>query len=280
MYKQLSFSFDRSAMPEFSEILIAFLSELPFESFEEHDTGLNAYIPSEDYDDDQAQEVLAPLKNIHPFTCIQNNIPKENWNQKWEDSYEPIVINDKCVVLAHFHKDVYPTHYIRLYIDPKMSFGTGHHDTTRLMIENMLTLDFKNKTVIDIGCGTGVLAILAHKLGAQKIFGMDIDEWSMENTMENIKKNKLNIADFDIRMNYFKDFEHHDNYDIILANINKNTILSDLSKYLNHLKDGGYLVLSGFYESDIADLMQATQEKIEKISQKTSNSWCSLVVKK
>lgn len=280
MYVEVNISFDSAVKPDFSEIAIAFLGELPFDTFEESEQGLKAYALKESIVAQDLENTIHLLKQIAPCHVTQKDIAKENWNKQWEESYLPIEIAGKCVILAHFHQDHYPTSYIRLHIDPKMSFGTGHHQTTQLMIDHMLTFDFSGKDVLDVGCGTGVLGIMAKKLGANKIFGMDIDEWSMENTWENIAKNDMDSIDFDIRMNFFKDFSHTQTYEVILANINKNTILADMDLYLEQTQPGGYLFLSGFYEQDVEEILEKVNHRAQKIAQNSLHSWCSIVLKK
>ncbi len=229
--------------PESIEILIAELGEVGYESFVEDFGELRAYIPEEHFNRNDLDKVIRPrFPNI---TFHSKPIPRENWNKTWESHYTPIEVDDFCYIHAPFHLPN-PKFPVNIQIEPKMSFGTGHHQTTRLMIQAMRRIDFKSKMVLDIGCGTGVLAIVATKLGARIVDAIDTDEWAVENSVENAKLN--NVANISVI--------HGDSraivktYDVILANINRNVLLNDMSIYSQHVKKGGSLVLSGFYSFD------------------------------
>jgi ribosomal protein L11 methyltransferase len=232
---------------EISEILIAELNEIGFESYTEIQNGINAYIPQNIFDNEK-------IKNLHintlPDCEIEYSwqiIKAQNWNAIWESNFEPISIEDECFVRAPFHQKQNQFTY-DIIIEPKMSFGTGHHETTSLMLKTMLSMDFKDKIVLDMGCGTGVLAILASLKKAKNIIAIDIDEWAFENTIENIARNNChNIEVFkgDAALINQKLF------DIILANINRNILIEDIKHYSKSLKSDGILLLSGIYENDL-----------------------------
>lgn len=228
------------------EILIAELGDLGFESFVEEKNGVTAYIPSKD---------IAPqfLENIHilnspdfEISYTTQEIQPVNWNEEWEKNFQPIIIDGICSIRAPFHPKTDVPYDI--VIEPKMSFGTGHHATTYLMARYILNEDFSGKTVLDMGCGTGVLAILAEKKGAKKLDAIDIDPWCYENSMENARHNECTqISVYKGEANLLQGKQ----YDIVLANINRNILLKDLPAYNKTLKNGGSIFLSGFYVEDL-----------------------------
>lgn len=233
-----------------SEIIVAELAEIGYESFLSEPSTLKAYIQQPDL----IEEKLATIVSDYNLSNVLNNtIKKENWNLSWETSYEPIIVDNFCYIRATFHQSL-PGFKHELIIDPKMSFGTGHHQTTRLMIQAMQTIVFTNKTVLDMGCGTGILAIFAEKMGASAVTAIDIDSWSIENTTENMVLN--NCTNIEPLIGEAKIISR--NYDIILANINRNVLLRDMKTYAHHLNNGGYLVLSGFYEQDNRIIIEET----------------------
>lgn len=227
-----------------SEILLAHLQDFPFESFEFTGEGLKGFMPKVDFVAEQLEDF--PLKN-HPEVQVQLTIkehPKHNWNETWEQNFEPIVVGDQCLVRAEFHpaKD-FP---YELIITPKMSFGTGHHQTTQMMIQLMLAQQQFPPVVLDMGCGTGVLAILASKMGAGQVMGVDIDAWCIENSVENAARNSCSDLHFiqgDIG-------QVRGQFDWILANINRNVLHADLPKLKTHLNSNGKIFISGFLQSD------------------------------
>ena len=226
---------------EKNELLVALLSHAGFESFEELDTSLKAFIKENEFDQTALDEIITPL-NLNYTSSV---IPQQNWNAQWEASFEPIVVSNFVGIRAAFHQPVNDVKY-EIIITPKMSFGTGHHATTYMMIEQMEDLDFTNKTVVDFGTGTAVLAILAEKMGASFIDAIDYDEWSIENAAENAAANnciKINLVQAEtIATNKV--------YDIILANINLNVIMNNLTAIKAVSKKGGFIVLSGFIKKD------------------------------
>lgn len=223
------------------ELLIAALSEVGVEGFEEEETSLKAFVSEADY---QADAVAAILQEFG-LTSTLETIAPTNWNAQWEADFEPVIINDFCTIRAHFHSLPITTQH-EVIITPKMSFGTGHHATTHLMVAQMQDIDFKDKTVFDFGTGTGVLAILAEILGAKRIVAIDNDEWSFENTLENIGLNHChNIS---VSMDSIESIA--ESFDIILANINRHILLAYMPQMLAMLQKGGTLLMSGLLTED------------------------------
>jgi ribosomal protein L11 methyltransferase len=268
----LSFQFLVSPLELGSEILIAELAELPFESFEETETGVNAYIQKDLYQDDMLENIR--IFDSSEFTISYNivEIAPENWNETWESNFNPITISDLCMVRAPFHekKEV----EFDIVIEPKMSFGTGHHETTHLMLEYILEQDFENKKTLDMGCGTAVLAILASKKGANPVDAIDIDHWCYLNSIENIERNKclnIRVLEGDVSLLPGK------SYDIIIANINRNILLQDLEVYQNCIQAGGMLLLSGFYQEDIEPIEKhCNSMNLNLLETKEKNNWVAL----
>lgn len=246
----IQYSFTVNPPEPGSDILIAHLADLGFESFSQTDTGVDAYIQSE-------LENESDIKDLNfedfKFSYIRTIIPKTNWNEEWEKNFNPVYVDDLICIRAHFHpKSESIKHDI--VITPKMSFGTGHHDTTWLMSKTMFGLNFKNTSVLDMGCGTGILAILAKQLGATTLLGIDIDDWSIENSIENAAIN--NCSEIDFKKGDASLLPKSESFDIILANINKNVLKQDLASYFTCLKNNGYLLLSGFFTADVEELKQ------------------------
>ena len=269
-YREVSFSI-RPLDPA-REILIAELSQLPYESFLETENGLKAYIREADFDIASLQELNVLTFGKSQIDYVTRIIPEENWNAKWEADFDPILVDGLCLVRAPFHETQDVAYEI--VIMPKMSFGTGHHETTFLMIRQMLQLDLIGKNVLDMGCGTGVLAILACKMGAKKVRAIDIDEWSYTNSFENAKSNDCNgieIEQGDVEL-----LKGPESYDIILANINRNVLLSDIPNYVNRLNKDGLLLLSGFFTEDLEQITSVcakTGLRLENFQEK--NNWVS-----
>ncbi len=229
-----------------NEILIALLSAMPFESFVDEEV-LKAYISVEDFEENQFDEILQQVKALSEVEVKQKVIEDENWNSKWESNFNPVIIADRIWVGAPFHTPPDDVDY-KLIIEPKMSFGTAHHQTTSLMMEWLLKIDLENKNVLDMGTGTGILAIMAEKLGANNTFAIDNDPWSYENSLENIERNdchKIKIALGDITE------VPDEKYGLIIANINRNILLKHIEGYANRMSDNADLLLSGFYKEDI-----------------------------
>lgn len=242
--------------PEFAELLMAEIGETGFESFLETDKGFEAYVELEKYDKDQLQLIKDKYSKQTKVVFYQDRIQKQNWNEEWEKSYQPVVVDGKCLIRADFHKieEKYP---YELIITPKMSFGTGHHETTYLMIKNQISIDHRDKRVMDAGCGTAILSVMASKLGAREVEAFDIDEWSVSNGKENINVNECtNIRH---QQGKLSELSFEGKFDIILANINKNVLMDEMKLYKEYLQPGGIILLSGFYTEDIPDLLAVAQ---------------------
>lgn len=230
------------------EIVSAWLFSFPFESFIEHDNGVVAYISKDEANKISLEDCLTvPFDAVEVFATYED-IDGQNWNAVWEAQFQPIRVGE-WTVRASFHKTS-PTKH-ELIIDPQMSFGTGHHATTQLMLEQLLALDCKDLSVLDVGTGTGVLAIAAKKLGASKVCGVDIEDWCVENAKENSLKNKVPEISFSTEnVDSF-----NTKFDVILANINRNVLCDHLPKYAELLNKNGTLLLSGFHEGDVTGLL-------------------------
>jgi len=264
-YFQISIAIPNS---ETRELLIAALSEHGVEGFEEEETSLKAFVSEEDY---QAVAIAEILQEFG-LTSKLETIEPTNWNAKWEADFEPVLINDFCTIRAHFHSLPLATKH-EVIITPKMSFGTGHHATTHLMVEQMQHIDFKDKIVFDFGTGTGVLAILAEILGAAEVVAIDNDEWSYENTKENIGLNHChNIV---VSMDSIEDVQK--TFDIILANINRHILLAYMPNMFAMLHSGGILLMSGLLVEDetmVCEAALASGFVLKGVN--TRNNWISI----
>lgn len=272
-YKEIIFDFSPADEYVF-DILASYLGEIGFESFQESENGFIAWIPEEAFD----EELLINLLHNFPYaTGIVyqiNTVNQQNWNEEWEKHYfEPIIIDDACVVKSSFHTNV-PDCTFNIIIDPKMSFGTGHHETTSLMMSWLLSMDLKDKSLLDMGCGTAVLAILAAKKGANPVSAIDIDAWCIENSLENISKNGV---DFIRVFRGDASVLGKESFDVILANINRNILLEDISTYKKCLNPGGVLFMSGFYKEDI-DLIEkeSVRNGLILTDYKEKNNWVAV----
>ncbi|WP_347922501.1 50S ribosomal protein L11 methyltransferase [Pontimicrobium sp. SW4] len=254
------------------EILIAELGYAGFESFVETENGVTAYIQKEEWSSDILDDVQILKSDEFKISYTFDQIEQTNWNEEWEKNFQPIVVDDVCTVRAPFHNVSKTKHDI--IIEPKMSFGTGHHETTHMMIQHILNNDFTNKSVLDMGCGTGVLAILAEIKGATRIDAIDIDNWCYLNSLENIERNNCkHISVYEGDASLLKEKE----YDVIIANINRNILLADMSKYVTCLKKEGLLFLSGFYKDDIPIINKESSKYGLKLKEKLErNNWVSL----
>lgn len=261
----------------FNDILIAEVSALGFESFVEHENGFCAYLEAGKVNTDLLDTIQKKYDSVFSFTYALGAVEKKNWNQQWESNYEPIFVGDECVVKASFHDQEKPYPY-EIVINPKMSFGTGHHETTYLMLKNQLVIDHQDKDVLDVGCGTGILAIMANLRGARSVSACDIDAWSIENCTENFRLNQC--EHIQVQQGEVKDV--HGVYDLILANINRNVLLHDLPHYAAKMRPyGGKLLLSGFYCHDEALLIKRAAD-IGFVLSETSdrNGWSCLTFEK
>lgn len=267
-----------SCDPAFTDIMIAELSEAGFDSFEEKSNGFDAFCEEIKFNREALAEIKSKYSFVTPLDFTFDRIEKINWNGEWEKNLQPIIVDDRCLVRAEFHK-IEKKYPYEIIITPKMSFGTGHHQTTHLMLQAQLDLDHKNKRVMDAGCGTAILSIMASKRGAEYVEAFDIDEWSVINGKENIENN--GCANINIRQGKIVDLNFDQPFDIILANINKNVLLSDMAHYADHLSRGGSLLLSGFYTHDIVDLLRCA-EPFSLVQDKTNerDRWASLLLKK
>ena len=254
------------------DILLSQLQQLPFDSFLSTEEGLNAYLPKKQDKESLLDSVVLLNHESVQIEFTVTEIPPENWNAKWESEFQPIFVGSDCVIRADFHESQGKTY--ELIIHPKMSFGTGHHPTTHMMMEFVLEETLSDKTVLDMGCGTGVLGILASKKGTRAIDAMDSDAWCVENTIENAKTNGCK----NIRSSQAAILEStRATYDAIFANINRNVLLEQIPSYGQALKVGGSLFLSGFYKNDVNFLQQSCQkENLTLISTKEKEQWCAL----
>ena len=232
------------------DILLAVLTKQQFESFLETKTGLRAYIKQADWDPIDVQNALSFMPSAFVVSHQINEIPVVNWNAHWESSFHPIVVGD-YTVRAPFHPPKKTAH--ELIIEPKMSFGTGHHQTTQLMMKHALEIDMVGKSVLDMGCGTGILGILAAELGAKSVLAIDIESWCVGNTLENAERNRCNHIVKAIRGDIDMVAE---TYDLIFANINRNTLIRHIPHYAKRLQGHGILLLSGFYQTDLFSITQ------------------------
>jgi ribosomal protein L11 methyltransferase len=253
----------------FAEILMARLGELGFESFEETKEGLLAYIPAHDFDPSILNtEELWPADIEVNYTW--RAVPDENWNAVWESNFEPVTIAGRCHIRAPFHP-VRSDMEFEIVIEPKMSFGTAHHETTSQMIEVLLDADLAGKNVLDMGCGTGVLAILAAMRRAAEVTAIDNDEWAYHNALENVIRNKqpgINVYQGDAGM------LENMKFDVIIANINRNILLSDMQSYVNCLDSGGLLLMSGFYREDLQLITEkAAALNMRHTDHRVKNNW-------
>ncbi|MFQ3576707.1 MAG: 50S ribosomal protein L11 methyltransferase [Cytophagales bacterium] len=270
------FKFTFVVEPERSEIFIAELAEMGFDSFEEQEVQLLAYCPKAVFNEEFFEEFLQKY-SISSETFLKEEVGWQNWNQLWESNYDPVVLIDKIYIHAHFHpkKD----YLYSIQVTPKMSFGTGHHSTTSLMMEMMIEQDFKNKKVLDAGTGTGILAIFAEMLGAKQVFAYDIDDWPVENAIENIELN--NCTNIEVKKGVIHDFGFENQFDIVLANINRNILAAELPDYAKAMNSGSTLLLSGFYAEDIDFLLNISKNHYLSLTKyNLKNNWAVLVLNK
>lgn len=242
IYKELDFSI-AGAEGYLKDLLINELGELGFDTFEETPTGFKAFIPASGFSEVDLHELLHQFGSQAEIKYVATDIPHQNWNALWESNFEPLTIADRCYVRATFHEQK-PEFEFEIVIDPKMAFGTGHHQTTALVMEMMLEMDFDKKQVLDMGCGTGILGILAKMLGASNVIAIDNDPVCCESAVEN---SALNQVDMEVILGS-SDVIPAGKFDIILANINRNILLEQMPRYSEVLNPGGLIIFSGFYE--------------------------------
>lgn len=254
---------------QLSDIVAAELSELGFQGFEQDDSLLKAFIPETDFE----AYSLSVLFNRYNLAYSKSIIKSENWNALWEKNFEPVAVNDFCLIRADFHSSSTCFKH-EIIITPKMSFGTGHHATTYMMAEQMQPIDFEGKAVADFGTGTGILAILSEKLGSKYVWAIDNDEWSIENAGENIKKNNCKF----IHLSKLDTFATNKKFDIILANINKNVIFENLLALVSGLNAKGKLLLSGLLKEDEIEILRACQHhKLKHVNTVERHNWISIL---
>lgn len=275
MTQYLEFNFKINPVQPWSEILMAELIEIGFDSFTEEHDGILAYIPEELYQEENLKNISLMSNPEVEIAFSFSQMPNINWNEEWEKNFSPINVENKVLIRAEFHEEQPDLHQI--IIQPKMSFGTGHHPTTHLMIQQMLDIDFTGKKVLDMGCGTSVLAIFAKQKGASEVVAIDIDEWSVENSKENAQRNQVELR---ISQGTAENLGN-ETFDIILANINRNILISDIPTYVSVLNQGGTLLLSGLCFFDVADILQVCEEQGLTLKNKQQREeWCSLLLEK
>jgi ribosomal protein L11 methyltransferase len=254
------------ASEEQQEVLIGLLDDLGATGFEQKDDRLLAYFNEEDFPSYDVQSLL------NGYNFQSNTIPQQNWNEEWENNFQPVVVDDFCAVRAHFHAPISIVKH-EIVITPKMSFGTGHHATTYMMMQQMQNIDFNNKSVFDFGTGTGILAILAEKCGAKEITAIDNDEWSYKNAEENIEMNGCKNV-FIQQTSLFPSQK----FDIILANINRNIILQYLPHLNNISKEDTIYLFSGLLKSDETDIVNAAEDNgLQLLNIVENNNWISII---
>ncbi|MDB5139308.1 MAG: ribosomal protein methyltransferase [Mucilaginibacter sp.] len=253
------------------DLLINALGEIGFDTFEELAFGFKAYIPTAEFDQVTLDELLSNYRELFTFSYEMTLIPQKNWNEVWESNFEPIEISDKIFVRATFHQPK-PKFPYEIVIDPKMAFGTGHHQTTSMMLELMLENDFADKKVLDMGCGTGILAIMAAKLGSSDITAIDYDPICYTSTIENAQ---LNHTDHITALCGSKEVIPFELFDIILANINRNILLDQMQRYSEVLNINGEIYFSGFYENPDLDIIkeEAGKYSLKYIVHKKNKDW-------
>ena len=259
------------------DVFIDELGDLGCDSFEETENGFNAYIHSQELNKDLIKHLKTLTKrNDFKFEFISEEIPSKNWNEIWESSFEPIIVGIWCSILAPFHKDIYNTQHT-IIIKPQMSFGTGHHETTFMMVEAMKTVDIKNKKILDMGTGTGILAILSKKMGADYVEAIDIASDAIHNCIENASNNNVDL----VTKLGGKEQIDNKNYDVILANINRNILLNQMALYSTKLKKGGDLLLSGFLSEDEEKIItSANNNDLHLSHKKIKENWLCLAFTK
>lgn len=268
-----------------TDILSFHLGSIGYESFVATEKSLEAYIPQKDFSEQKLSEMLHHLSiNMNElFKDMQigyefNLLEDKNWNKEWEKNYfEPLVVSNKCLVKSSFH--LIDTRYkYEITIDPKMAFGTGHHQTTYLMLQEILKLELSDKSVLDIGCGTAVLAILASKMGAGRIVAIDFDEWAFYNAEENVLLN--DIPNIDVRLGKI-DLVNREKFDFIFANINRNILLQDIQHYAKLMSKGGTLIMSGFYLEDAPIIkLECQKNNLSYLKLEQKDNWTAMICSK
>ncbi|MBX7051248.1 MAG: 50S ribosomal protein L11 methyltransferase [Flavobacteriales bacterium] len=260
------------------DVLVAELADAGFDSFVETDDGVKAYIPEENFTDDIMKDMMVMKMPELSISYVKSMIEDQNWNAEWEKSFDPIDVEGKCLIRAPFH-DASASHLYEIIIEPKMSFGTGHHATTYLMIAEMMDMDLNGKTVLDMGCGTGVLAVMAEKQQASDIDAIDIDEWAFENTLENVERNHCHHIQ--TIKGGAEAIPSQKRYDVILANINRNILTRDMHVYVNAMNTSSHILFSGFFVTDRRDIETvATSLGLQFVHQRERGEWTLLHFRK
>jgi ribosomal protein L11 methyltransferase len=275
-------SLEVNCQEDFIEIFTAELAEIGFSTFQEKEDGTGLFAYSEEnqmIEPSQIEELFQQYESLTSVTYELGSVEKENWNADWEKNYQPIEVEDKILVRADFHPPN-PKFPIEIVVTPKMSFGTGHHETTYQMLNLMHDMDLKDADVLDAGCGTGILAILAAIKGAKKVDAYDIDEWAVENTNENFSLNSIDNLIHKVWLGEVQTIPQESLYDLILANINKNILLADIQYLQKHIKKDGFLMLSGFYENDVQDILNECEKySLNLVNQSVRNQWSAILLK-
>jgi len=254
-----------------TDMLIALLAEVGFESFEEAEDQVIAYIPEKDYQPNLLEKIDYCRQPDVVDKITRTFIPDQNWNEVWESNYPSVTISDRCIVRAPFHTAPEGVEF-DIIVKPKMAFGTAHHETTAQMLEVMLDQDLKGKMVLDMGCGSGVLAILCSMKGAAEVLAIDNDEWSYNNTVENAEIN--GVTNIVAVLGDADNLHAPMAFDVILANINKNILMRDMPVYADVLKAGGHIFFSGFYTEDLPDMVtNATKSHLTFVESRAKNNW-------
>ena len=280
-YYELTFTYTSPVETSIiNDVLAAELGEIGFESFAENENGLQGYISDQLYNVKGLQDKLAefPLENVD-IHFTETLVESKDWNEEWEKNYfKPIRIGKDCIIRASFHEHE-PGYAYNIIIDPKMAFGTGNHETTFLMISEILKLDLTSKELLDMGCGTAVLAILAHMKGAGRVVAIDIDEWAYNNALENIRLNNTN--DIQVALGGAEQIPAFGTFDIVFANINRNILLNDIRHYSECMKPGAFLYMSGFYVQDIPAIEEECKHNgLALLSHTEKNNWAAVKVQK
>lgn len=269
--------FKIKCLEEFREILIAELAEIGFDSFLETEEGIDAYAAESEFDRAKFDELIASYQEAAQLSLTEGVMPRVNWNEEWEKNYDPIAVDQLVYVRASFHQ-TQPDFKYEIVINPKMSFGTGHHATTFQMLRHQGDLDHAGKRVLDVGSGTGILAIMAHLLGAKSVEAFDIDDWCVDNGNENFDLNGLSSR---MGLGTIREVNPQGPFDIVLANINKNVLLDEMEIYAGLLPAKGFLLLSGFYTEDIPDLLDAAKPfGLELVKKSSKDNWAALILQK
>jgi ribosomal protein L11 methyltransferase len=272
MINYIGYSFKVLPKEPATEILIAQLGFAGFESFVENEDGVTAYIQEGDWNAAILEDIQILNSDEFEISYVEEVIEQINWNSEWEKNFEPIQVDNLVSIRAPFHE--HPNLKYDIIIEPKMSFGTGHHETTHMMVQQLLELDLTNKKVLDMGCGTGILAIFAEMKGANQIDAIDIDNWCYLNSIENVERNNCHhISVFEGDATLLKNKK----YDLIIANINRNILLNDMKAYMSCLGKEGTILFSGFYKEDIPFIDAEVSKyglKLEKTFER--NNWVSL----